>query len=303
MIQSMTGFASKIVEIPLSKTEKLSLSLHLKTLNSRYFEATCKLPYLLSHCEVAIQRILKRTLDRGHVYLFVKVQHDATRHVVIPSKTTILQYLQAIHQIQNICKIKEPVTLASLLALPNIFQIEEETVSGTAEEKVLQAIEILAEELIATRVSEGKVLEQDIALHIKAVMKKLELVDKASLKVSKEKKESLNLLISKLQTKDTEQISVEQCMLENQKVTLLAELEKIDIHEEIVRAHAHAKNIISMLKDKNVAKGKKLDFTLQELNREINTIASKCSHAQISSLTIDMKTDVEKAREQAQNIL
>lgn len=86
-------------------------------------------------------------------------------------------------------------------------------------------------------------------------------------------------------------------------MTLLTEIEKIDIHEEIIRARLHAKNIIALVKDSTPLKGKKLDFTLQELNREINTIASKCNHGQISALTIDMKSDIEKAREQAQNVL
>lgn len=303
MTQSMTGFASKIVEVSISKTEKLSLSLHVKSLNSRYFETTCRLPHILNHCEVSIHRILKKKLERGHVYLTVKIQHDATRHVVIPSQTTIQDYLQAINQIKKICKIKEPVSLTTLLSLPNIFHMEEEHLHGSAEEKVLQAIESLTNELIATRVSEGKILAQDIDLHMKALMKKLQLINKMSLQVCKEKKELLDTLMKNLQNLSEEQASVEKCMLENQKITLLSELEKIDIHEEIVRASLHAKNITLLLKNKELSKGKKLDFTLQELNREINTIASKCSQASISSLTIDMKSDIEKAREQAQNIL
>lgn len=299
----MTGFASKIVEISISKTEKLSLSLHLKSLNSRYFETTCKLPHLLSQCEVSIHRILKKKLERGHIYLIVKVQHDATRHVVIPSETVIQGYLQAINQIQKVCKIKESVSLATLLALPNIFQTEEENLQGSSEEKVLKVIEDLTNELIATRESEGKVLAKDIDLHIKDLMKKLQLVNKTSIQICKEKKDDLGALIAKIQKTSEDELSVEKCMMENQKTMLLAELEKIDINEEVVRATSHAKNILLILKDKNLAKGKKLDFTLQELNREINTIASKCSQAAISSLTIDMKSDIEKAREQAQNIL
>lgn len=303
MTQSMTGFASKIVEIPISKTEKLSLSLHLKALNSRYFETTCKLPHLLSHCEVAMHRILKKTLERGHVYLIIKVQQDATKHVIIPSQTTIKEYLQAIEQIQKMCNIKESISLATVLALPNIFQIEEENVQGATEEKILQAVQNLADDLIVTRESEGKVLALDISVQMKAVMKKLQLVNAASIKICKAKKEALNILVTQLQSIPSDQLSVEKCMLDNQKIVLLSELEKIDIHEEIVRANSHVKNIIDLLKDKNISKGKKLDFTLQELNREVNTIASKCCDSQISSLTIDMKTDIEKAREQAQNIL
>lgn len=303
MAQSMTGFASKIVEIPLSKTEKLSLSLHLKTLNSRYFEITCKLPSLLNHTEVSMHRILKKMLERGHVYLTVKVHHDSTRHVVIPSETILQDYLIAINKIQKICKIKEPVSLSTLLTLPNIFQIEEESLNSSAEEKILKAIDGLAQDLIKTRESEGAVLVADINDHIQSLLKKLQKAEKLSAQVSKEKRTELDRVMKKIQPAGDGERSVEQCMFDNQKLTLLAELEKIDIHEEIIRATLHGKNIIKILKDSEASKGKKLDFTLQELNREINTIASKCSHGEISTLTIDMKADVEKAREQAQNIL
>lgn len=303
MTQSMTGFSSKIVEISVSKTEKLSLSLHLKALNSRYFETTCKLPYFLNHGEVGIHRILKKKLERGHIYLVVKVQQDPTRHVSIPSEKTIKQYLTAIHQIQKICKITEPVSLSTILSLPNVFQIEEEMLDGGAEDQILQIIESLADDLILTRKSEGIVLAKDVTFHIKSMLKKLQDVSKKSLKLSKEKKEALSVVLEKLQKDSDVAISVERCALEATKSVLLVELEKIDINEEIVRATSHAKNILLLIGNKELSKGKKLDFTLQELNREINTIASKCSDSAISSLTIDMKSDIEKAREQVQNIL
>ena len=303
MTQSMTGFASKVVEISISATEKLSLSLHLKALNSRYFETTCKLPYLLNHCEVSIHRILKKKLERGHIYLVVKVQQDPTKHVAIPAKKTIEQYLTAIHEIQKMCNITEPVSLSTILSLPNVFQVEENMLEGSVEDKILQAIESLADDLILTRESEGIVLAKDVILHIKSMMKKLQDVGKKSLKVSKEKKELLSEVLEKLQQDLEAVISVERCALEASKNVLLLELEKIDIHEEIVRATSHAKNILLLISNKELSKGKKLDFTLQELNREINTIASKCSDSAISALTIEMKSDIEKAREQVQNIL
>ncbi|MFA5999074.1 MAG: YicC/YloC family endoribonuclease [Candidatus Babeliales bacterium] len=303
MTQSMTGFASAIVEIPINATEKLSLSLHLKSLNSRYFEATCKLPYLINNCEVLIQRILKKKLERGHVYLTIKIQHDSTKHVVIPSLTTIKGYLEAIKIIQKTCDLKEEVSLQTLLQLPNILHIEEESLNSKAEENILKAIEDLADSLIITRKTEGQVLSDDIEFHVKEITKKLALIKTASGKAIVTKKQDLETLITCLQNSANEELSVSNCLLDNQKITLLAELEKIDINEEIVRATSHVTNIVQILKEDNQSKGKKLDFTLQELNRETNTIASKCSQISISSLTIDIKTDLEKAREQAQNIL
>lgn len=303
MTQSMTGFSSEIVEIAINSTEKLSLSLHLKSLNSRYFEATCKLPYIINNLEVLIHRILKKKLERGHVYLTIKVQQDSTKHSVIPSLTTISGYMDAIKTIQKTCNLKEEVSLATLLQLPNILHVEEEILNSKTEEKILAAIENLADSLIVTRKTEGKILADDINSHVKEIAKKLVLIKKASLKAIVIKKKELEELITKLQLSVNQELSVDNCLLENQKITLLAELEKIDINEETVRAASHVKSIIQLLEQDALSKGKKLDFTMQELNRETNTIASKCSQISISSLTIDIKADLEKAREQAQNIL
>lgn len=304
MTQSMTGFSSSIAEIAISKTETLSLSLHLKSLNSRYFEVTCKLPYLLTNLEVAIQRALKKKLERGHVYLTIKIQHqDATQLVVVPALNTIQQYLKAIKKIQTTCKIKEKVSLSTLLQLPNILQVEETAFNSKTEEKILDAVMNLADGLILTRQTEGNVLAQDIEKSTKDVLKNLKLVKKNSEIAFAHKKKEIDTVLTQIQAFASTDTSIEKALLEQHKITLLSELEKIDIHEELVRATAHINSIHELIKEPSVTKGKKLDFTLQELNREINTIASKCSHSAISSLTIDIKTDIEKAREQAQNIL
>jgi len=303
MTQSMTGFSSSIVEIAISKTEKLSLSLHLKSLNSRYFEVTCKLPYLLTNLEVAIQRVLKKKLERGHVYLTVKIQQDATQMVVVPALNTIEQYLKAIKKIQTTCKIKEEVSLSTLLQLPNILQVEETAFTTKTEEKILNVIADLADSLMLTRKTEGNVLALDIETCIKEVLKNIKLIKKNSGVALTHKKKELDSVLTQIQAFASTDSSIEKALLEQHKITLLSELEKIDINEELVRAAAHIDSIQNLIKDSSASKGKKLDFTLQELNREINTIASKCSHSLISSLTIDIKTDIEKAREQAQNIL
>ncbi len=303
MIQSMTGYASAIIEIPIKADTKLSLSINIKSLNSRYFEATCKVPYLLSNLEVSLQKILKKLLHRGHVYISVKMQYDSLKHSVIPSMQTIHGYLQAIQQIKTECGFAEDVSLQTLLKLPNILQIEEEDLSKNSQELILQQVQKVIDQLIQTRITEGKALSKDIKAQTSTIAKKLNLIKKASAKASKEKKKDLDTVISKLQSFSENELCTNKCILENQKQNLISDLEKIDINEEIVRAHAHLKTIQTLLPEKQETKGKKLDFILQELNREINTIASKCSNFTISSLAIDIKSELEKCREQAQNIV
>ncbi len=303
MIQSMTGYASAIIEIPIKEHEKLSLSVQVKSLNSRYFEATNKIPYLLTDLDIAIQKLFKQKLHRGHVYVTIKIQHDALNHSVIPALSTIQGYIAAINTIKKECHIKDEISLQTILQLPNVFQTEEEALSKTTEAAILLKLETVLDQLIAMRIDEGRVLEKDITDQIHTVTQKLALIKKASAQTAIEKKQELDSVIAKLQAFAQEDICANKCLLENQRMTLLSELEKIDIHEEVVRAQAHLVSILEWIQVNEVAKGKKMDFILQELNREINTIASKCSHFAISSLAIDIKSELEKCREQTQNIV
>lgn len=303
MIQSMTGYASAIIDIPVKEHEKLSLSIQVKSLNSRYFEATSKIPYLLNDLDVAIQKLLKQKLHRGHVYITIKIQHDALKHSVIPALSTIQGYIDAINTIKKECHLKEEVSLQTILGLPNIFQTEEEALSKATETMLLQELDKIIDQLIDMRIVEGKVLAQDILQQTATISQKLTLIKEASAQTTLEKKQELDSIISQLQAFSLEDMCANKCLLENQKSTILSELEKIDIHEEVVRAQAHLVSITQWLQVSEVNKGKKLDFILQELNREINTIASKCSHFTISSLAIDIKSELEKCREQTQNIV
>jgi len=303
MIQSMTGYANAIIEIPVKEHEKLSLSIQIKSLNSRYFEVTSKIPYLLMDLDVAIQKLLKQKLHRGHAYITIKIQHDELKHSIIPALTTIKGYIEAINAIKQECQIKEDISLQTILGLPNIFQTAEESLGKTTETILLEKLETIIDQLIVMRTEEGTSLANDITNQITIIAHKLNLIKEASAQTSIEKKQELDSVIQKLQAYAAEDICANKCLLESQKATLLSELEKIDIHEEIVRAQSHLISITQWLKIQEPSKGKKLDFILQELNREINTIASKCSHFTISSLAIDIKSELEKCREQAQNIV
>lgn len=303
MIQSMTGFASASFEIESSKSEKISLTINLKSLNSRYFELTCKVPYILSNLEVSIHKILKKITERGHVYLTIKVQNNQTTQVIVPAIHTIEQYLDAITTIKKTYKIKDDITLSTLLQLPNILQVEEESLTSKTEEQILAAIEKLGLMLKDTRLQEGKVLAQDIKNNIKNVIKSIKSINKQSSLVAQEKRKTLDKVLINLTKFEQTDTSLEKTVLEQNKMNLISDLEKIDIHEELVRAQMHCENIEKLITQKAESHGKKLDFTLQELNREINTIASKSPDSKISSLIIDVKTAIEKTREQAQNIV
>lgn len=303
MIQSMTGYASAIVEIPLSAQEKLSLSIHIKALNSRYFEILCKLPYVLTDFEIALQKLLKQKLQRGNIYLTIKIQHSTSTHEIIPNVATIRAYLQAIATIKTTCHINDELNLATLLQLPNIFQVEEEPLQKTLEPLLINQVHTIVEQLIAMRLQEGAVLKHDLLDQMLGIQAKTLKIQETSNQVLTDKKEQLDSIITAINTKNSDIKSTQDHLQEQHKMALLADLEKMDIHEELIRAQAHIAAFINYLHSAQDNYGKKLDFILQELTREINTMTAKCSDVTISSLAIDIKAALEKCREQTQNIV
>lgn len=306
MILSMTGFATSTAEIALSNKGTMILSMSIKSLNSRFFEINCKLPSALSNLEISIQKTLQKQLHRGHVFLHIKiVNQELLQESIIPSINTIQNYLDAINIIQEKFNLQDKVTLSQILQLPNALQNEEMQLNEEIESAIIQAVHELSVQLIATQKIEGAQLEIDIKEQISSMHGKIVKIKDLSVELIKEKKDALTKIMSALLEfpAEQEQKSQEQCLLETKKSTLLYEIEKIDINEETVRFNSHLVNLTSQFQSQETVKGKKIDFIIQELNREINTIAAKCCNISISSLAIDIKSELEKAREQAQNII
>jgi uncharacterized protein (TIGR00255 family) len=277
----------------------------MKSLNSRFFELSCKVPSLLSNLEIPMQRILQKQLHRGHVSLHIKiVNSELLNEPIKPALDTIQNYLVAIDTIQKKFNIQDQVTLAQILQLPNVLQSQEVQLTEDIESAILQAIGQLATQMITTQQEEGTQLAHDIKEQLASMKTKIAQIQILSQQLIKEKKELLTEIMTTLSTfEQTEQKTTEQCLLEAKKTTLMYEIEKIDINEETVRFNSHLNNVFLQFETTEHLKGKKIDFIVQELNREINTVASKCSNIAISSLAIDIKSELEKAREQAQNII
>lgn len=307
MLISMTGFASDIIEIPLSTNhDTMILAISIKSLNSRFFEMNCKMPSLLHNLEVAVQKILQKQLHRGSIFLTIKIINtERTQEVIKPALENIQKYMTAISTIQQHFKFQDQITLAQILQLPNVLQAEEMQVSEDTQAAILHAIQTVAEKVIETQKKEGAQLAHDIAEQIARMQAMITTIQNLSVAIIQDKKNTLTSIMHDLAAFDqsADLKTTEQCLLEAKKTTLMYEIEKIDINEETVRFNAHLHNITLQLASADPVKGKKLDFIIQELNREINTIAAKCLNIEISSLAIDIKAVLEKAREQAQNII
>ena len=223
---------------------------------------------------------------------------SALTGIIEPALSTVRGYLTALNTIKKECKIEGDITLQDLILLPNIFETKETPLSEATVERLWKEIHALTKKCTEARIQEGKSLEKDLRERVRLLRNLINELGPRALEAMAAKKVQL---LDNLRTvlKDVSS----ELSAESQISAIYNQLERIDIHEEIVRYTTHLETLDEILTSKEISHGKKLDFTLQELFRETNTIASKCSDAIISGLAISIKVELEKAREQAQNIV
>lgn len=293
----MTGFAGKNIVLTLPGQTKVNMAISIKSLNSRFFETTFKMPHIFNSLETECIKLLKDKLLRGHIYVTMHVSNqNAFKGAIEPSLNVVDSYLNAIESIKKKYSVSGDITIDTLLGLPNIFSTEEQHIDESVKKSILEALSVTIDELIGQQQLEGAALEKDILQRAAIMSTEMDAIEKASLRLIEEQKQKVAQALKEMETDESK-------FAELQKNSLYAILDKIDIHEEIIRFKSHLEHIMSQFKAPAIEKGKRLDFTLQELGREINTITAKCSDAVISSRAINIKVEIEKAREQVQNIV
>lgn len=297
MVLSMTGFATKAITLHLEKNVKVNLTISVKSLNSRFFESTFKQPYSLANLETELIKILKKRLIRGHIYCSMHLDNQSLlKGSVEPSMPIIEGYCKAIDTIKAQQNIEGSFTLSDLLKLPDIFVMGEKDLDAAIIQKIYAEFNLIIDALIETKKQEGAALAKDLMLRISIMEKELANIEVAFLVLIEDQKQKVNQGLQAVEGDESKFAAA-------RKDALFAILDKLDIHEEIVRFKSHVKSLTKQLESPELEKGKRLDFTLQELGREINTISAKCSDAVIGAHAINIKVEVEKAREQAQNIV
>ncbi len=296
MIRSMTGFASKSLMLIVGES-KVAVTINIKSLNSRYFDVNCKLPYPLTNFETDFLQLFKSKLFRGSITFSLHVGNpQAFKGTIEPSISTIKSYLHALDTIKKTCDIEGTISIANILLLPNIFITQEQEPNEDIKKQILDATYELMNALIATQTKEGQALKKDILERIDIINREIQQIEVAFEKHMQLQKQKINDTLAELEQQTTK-------FEEAQKNSLYAILDKIDVHEEIVRFKNHVKTLQSSLESADIEKGRRIDFILQELSREINTITAKCSEGTISFHAINIKVELEKAREQTQNIV
>ena len=281
MIKSMTGFGrAELVD------EEKKITVEMKSVNHRYLDINMRMPKKLSFFEAAIRNLLKEYIQRGKVDLFITYEDYTQARVSVKYNREIAgQYLTYIQEMGREFGLDTEITAAALSKYPEVFTMEEQTPDEkelwTALEEVIRRT---AGQFVESRTQEGAHLRQDILEKLKTMDKKVDLVEQRSPEILGEYREKLEGKVKELLA-DTQ---IEESRIAAE-VILFAD--KICTDEETVRLKSHIHRV-----------GRKLDFIAQEMNREANTILSKANDLETSNLAIDLKTEIEKVREQIQNI-
>ena len=288
----MTGYGVAEVKNPTH-----ACLVEIKSLNNRFCDIYIKNNFSSLEIEQKIEKIIKEKLFRGKITVFIKIDsHLIEEEKVVFNEELASSYFHALKKMKKKLGIDEEITLGSMLRIKDVFQIEKS--EKTAElwcliekplQKALKSIQLM-------RRKEGKNLEKDIKSKIKLIEKEIKIIEEYAKKsIIRYKVEFLEKL-----KELTDSMNVEEGRIEMEAAVFA---EKKDINEEIIRAKSHIEQFKMLLDCKNGEPvGRKMDFIIQEINREINTIGSKVNDINISSLVITIKSELEKVREQVRNI-
>ena len=291
MIRSMTGYGRAVQTI-----DGREITVELRSVNNRYLDCTVKLPRMFSFAEDSVKNRVKAAVSRGKVDVYIGVNAAQAADVQVAVNRPVLEsYLAALRQIETEYGVRDDVTVMSLARLPDVFSVEK---TEEDEQKLTQDILSVAEEAIsrynAMRETEGAALETDLRGRAATILERVALVEQRSPATVAEYRERLRQKMQEV----LQNTAIDEGRI-LQEAAIYAD--RIAVDEETVRLRSHLAQLGDML-TKGGAIGRKLDFLLQELNREANTIGSKCNDLELSNIVVDMKAELEKIREQTQNI-
>ena len=291
MLRSMTGFG-RAEQIAGEKT----FLVEVKALNGKQFELQLKLPPLLKPYEFDIRNILQENLIRGTIDCYINIKQNGTARPVVINTDLIKAYFNQIQTLAGELGIDTNAVLSSLLRLPEVVTPAND-VLDEKDFEVFKAVLLTAiKQLNDHRAEEGRSLEKDLIqriANIKSEEENILLLEPArKIKI----REEINTLLAENVGKE----NIDNNRLEQE---LIYYMEKIDIHEEQIRLRQHCEYFAELMNGKEEGKGKKLSFLLQEIGREINTTGSKAYDAGIQKCVVNMKDELEKAKEQVLNVL
>lgn len=291
MIKSMTGFGRCEVTEGNRK-----YTVEMKSVNHRYLDVNMKMPKALNFFESTIRNVLKEYMERGKVDLYITYEDLSEERFSLKYNEELAgEYLTHLNAMAEKFGLENDIRVSTLSRYPDVFTMEEiETDEKELWAGLEKAIRGAAEQFVTSRITEGEHLKADLCAKLDTMLTYVNFIEKRSPVIMKDYRERLEAKVQELlgdRQIDDGRIATE--------VTIFAD--KICVDEETVRLRSHIKGMKAAL-EAGGSIGRKLDFIAQEMNREANTILSKANDLEISDTGINLKTDIEKVREQIQNI-
>ncbi|NLN49299.1 MAG: YicC family protein [Clostridiales bacterium] len=290
MIKSMTGYGKGEYE-----GSGLKFTVEVKSVNHRYNDVSVRIPRMFNSLEEKVKKLAAEYITRGKVDIYVNYISYEPNVTIELDKNLTKSYIDCFEFIKEEFKIKDEINLSLIAGFPDIIRIEkiekeEDTIwniLGTALESALESFALM-------RLREGERLHKDIMKKISSIEEMVKETDMLSLGMAEANRDKFYQRVKDL-AKD---INLDENRLMTE-IIIIADKSSID--EELVRLKSHLKEFKNTING-SISLGKKLDFIIQEMNREVNTIGSKASEFNITNYVINMKTEIEKIREQVQNI-
>ncbi len=291
MVKSMTGYGRAVETV-----NGREFTVEVRSVNNRYLDCTVKLPRMVSFAEETVKQAVKATISRGKVDVFISIRAEGAADVKVTLNTAMVEgYLAAMKQMAEHYPVQDDISVSLLSRMPEVFTVEKPEVD---EEQLLSDLMSVVNKALqsydAMRTTEGKALENDLRSRGNTI---LELVSQVEAGNGQTVSDYRTRLENKLR-----EVLANTAIDESRILTEAAIFaDKVAVDEETVRLRSHLEQMNNMLTTGG-AIGRKLDFLLQEMNRESNTIGSKCSDVRLARIVVDIKAELEKIREQTQNI-
>ena len=291
MVKSMTGFGRCEVS---EGTRKMTVE--MKSVNHRYLDVNMKMPKKLNFFDASIRNLLKTYIQRGKVDLFITFEDTAETNFSLKYNQELAgEYLKYLQQMAEQFGLENDIRVSSLSRYPEVLSMEEVQVDEEELWNLLEkALRGACEQFVESRIKEGENLKRDLLAKLDEMLENVDYISVRSPQIVGEYRKKLEDKVKEL----LEDVHIEESRLATE-ITIFAD--KICVDEEIVRLRSHIEHTKTTLEE-GTAVGRKLDFIAQEMNREANTILSKANDLEVSNHAIDLKTEIEKVREQIQNI-
>ena len=291
LIKSMTGYGRAVETV-----NGREFTVELRSVNNRYLDCSVRLPRLLSFGEDAVKQAIKQTVSRGKVDVFISVRSEGGEEVSVSLNASVLEgYLAAMRKMVTDYGVTDDISVSTVSRLPEVFAVEKPEVD---EEQLLadlmSVVTKALENYDAMRCTEGQALDRDLRSRGQTILDLVAKVEQGNAQTVVDYRARLEAKLKEV---------LENTAIDESRILTEAAIfaDKVAVDEETVRLRSHLEQMNTMLTGGG-AVGRKLDFLLQEMNREANTIGSKCTDVNLARIVVDIKAELEKIREQTQNI-